>query len=129
MIANTRCGLLMRGLLILSTGILAAGASCPGVCSSNLLTVGLKLGVEVKIGDLDACDWKTLFLNAPALVQYFGVDTQGQTIPQLTDDQAAAIVTFLDNKSIVTLQQLIDAYNSGAIKQSDIPSALFTLIQ
>lgn len=93
----------------------------------SLLTAGTKL-LGQRIGDLTADEWQIIGDNLPALVTQFNIDLQGYSIPVLDDDAAAAIVDFLNDHNIVTVDELVAAYDSGEITADDVPEELVGLL-
>jgi hypothetical protein len=119
-------------LLALATATLfAAGCSVDPRTSNqgggSLLTAATKL-LNHRIGDLTADEWQIVGDNLPALAAQFNVDLQGYEIPVLSDEQAAAIVDFLDVHNINTIEELQTAVESGAITEADIPEELAGLV-
>lgn len=93
----------------------------------TLLSAGSKL-LAGNIRALTADEWQILGDNAPSLASQFGIDLGEFQVPSLTDEQAAAIVDFLNGYEIDTIDELFTAIESGAIDETDIPPELMELI-
>jgi len=118
-------------LFVFGMALLAAVAGCDPRTTNqgggSLISAGLKLA-DHNIGDLTADEWQILVDNAPTLAQQFNVDLGDLEIPTLSDDQAAAIVSFLDEHGIKTIEQFEEKVDSGEITEADIPEELLSLI-
>lgn len=120
-------------LFVLGTAVLMTTTGCvTDARTSNqgggsLLTAATKL-LAHRIGDLTADEWQIVGDSAQVLVDQYNIDLQGYAIPTLTDEAAAAIVDFLDVNNIVTVEELVAAYESGAITLDDVPDELVGLI-
>jgi len=92
------CSILLAGIL----GCPAASTELP-----VSITAPLKLAQGL-IGDLTAAEW--LFLaEAGSSIPGF------PPLPQLTEEQAQAIVTFLDDNNIVTIADLTAKIQAGTV--------------
>jgi hypothetical protein len=118
-------------LLAIGSAALLAGCSVDERTSNqgggSLLSAGTKL-LNHQIGSLTADEWQIIGDNLPALAAQFHVDLQGYEIPVLSDEQAAAIVDFLDAHNIETIEELQVAIESGAITMEDLPDELASLV-
>ncbi|HOB76308.1 MAG TPA: hypothetical protein PKG54_17495 [Phycisphaerae bacterium] len=125
---------LKRGTLgILGALLLAMTTGCVGdPRTSNqgggtLLTAASKLmGGSLK--SMTADEWQILADNLPTLAADFGINLGNLQIPSLTDEQAAAIVDFLNVHDLNTIEQVTQAIQSGAIDEDDIPPELLELL-
>jgi hypothetical protein len=119
-----------RALLVLvGAGVLMTAIGCttdPRTANQGggtLLSASTKL-LNQKIGDLTADEWQIIADNIPALAAQFNIDLHGIQIPDLTDEQAQAIVDFLASHNIVTIDELKVAIESGQFTEADVPVEL-----
>lgn len=112
------------GLLAETGCIGASDARTSNQGGGNLLSAASKL-MEGNIGGLTPDEWQILGDNVPKLAAQYGI--KGINLPVLSDDQAAAIVDFLAAYQISTIDDLVNAIDSGAIGEDDIPPELLEL--
>ncbi len=115
-----------NGIYVLAAAILITTTGCPALVASrtsnqgggNILTVGAKLGSD-SIGTLNPDEWQILTDNAATIAQQYGANLGGiGSIPSLTDAEAAAVVTLLDENGVNTfndLQLLADDIAAGNV--------------
>ncbi|MHC4441649.1 MAG: hypothetical protein ACYTF1_06745 [Planctomycetota bacterium] len=117
------CGLAVMFLLT-TTGCPVADARTNNQGGGSIITAGGKIA-EGSVGDLTADEWQILTDSAPSLAGLLGIELPTDvTIPQLTDEQAAAIVTLLDQHNINTIDELRSAIDNGSITEADLPESL-----
>jgi hypothetical protein len=130
---TTRRNVIFALLFMLGAASLFPAAGCvTDARTSNqgggsLLTAGNKL-LDHQIGELTADEWQIVGDNLPVLAAEYGVNLQGYEIPMLTDEQAAAIVAFLADHNIRTIEELTTAIESGSITEADVPPELTSLL-
>jgi hypothetical protein len=123
------------GLLVLSATILATNAGCPQTTNDtsnqgggSLATVATKLYAQ-RVGDLNPDEWQILVASAPTLAGQFGFDLGDlENLPEPTDEEAAALVAFLDAQGVETfedLSNLVQAILDGTVA---IPAELQSLV-
>ena len=122
-------------LLVLTVATLAGVLGCfADTRTSNqgggsLLTVAAKLAQQ-DVGSLNADEWQILTDNAPTLASYVGADvSQVPDLPELTDEQAQAIVDFLSENNISTFNDLSSLQQMITNGQVTIPDELVGLAE
>jgi len=111
-------------LLITASGCFpAADPRTSNQGGGSIISVGLKLAQQ-NIGDLNADEWQILTDSAPTIAAQYNVDLGAiSELTELSDEQAAAIVQFLDDNSIQTiddLEQLAQQIEAGTIQVPQI---------
>lgn len=118
------------GRLVLAGAILAAAAGCPTLDprtsnqgGGSIATAGAKLAGG-KVGALNPDEWQIVTDSAPAIVSQFGIDLGAlASLPQLSDEQAAAIVALLEENGVNTLddlERLVQAIAAGSVALPDV---------
>lgn len=114
-------------LLTIMGGCTGADPRLSNQGGGSILSAGSKL-VAGNIGDMNPDEWQIVGDNVATLATQFQNELGDVQIPILSDEQAAAIVTFLDQNNLQTLQQLIDAIDSGTLDDAEVPPELLELI-
>ena len=132
--------MLRRGAVIVAAALLVTAIGCfdldPRTSNQgggSLISAGLKIAQD-QIGDLNPDEWQILADNAPTIAAQVGVNLgQLGQLPSLTDDQAAAIVQFLDDNNVRTqedLERLAQQIDAGQVVVPqilvDLGTSLFT---
>ena len=126
------------GLCVLSAIVLTAVVGCPDPRTSNqgggsLLTVATTLlsnPSDPPIGDLNPDELQILTDNLAMLAGQFGYSLpEGATISSLTDEEAQAVVDFLDNNGVTYLSDLENLASSVESGEIELPDALGELAE
>jgi len=126
------------GMCVVSLMVLTLVVGCPDARTSNqgggsIFTIAAKLMSDISnppIGDLNADEWQIVVDQAATLIDMLGITLpDGFTMPdvELTDEEAQAIVDFLDMydvTSVSDLETLIPQIESGEITVPDVLVAL-----
>jgi hypothetical protein len=101
---------------------------CPETRTSNqgggsIVSAASKLAGG-NVGDMTADEWQIAADNLPMLAEFSGIDVSSAQIPQITDEQAQAIVDFLAAYNIRTLEDLY----ALDFEEVEIPEVLQSLV-
>ena len=114
-----------RGICVLAAAILITIAGCAGLDSrtgnqggSNIVSVGLHLANDT-LGAMNPDDWQVLTDNLPQFASTLGIDIGNASLPPMSDDEAAALVAFLDANGANTtedIQSLVAQIEAGTVE-------------
>ncbi len=121
---------MVAGMLLTVTGCPGAGGdSTSNQGGGSIITTGAKIAND-EIGDLNPDEWQIAFKWAPTVADVTGIDlTEYGELPQLSDEEAQAIVDLLDDNDVNTMSeagQLVDQMASGEV---EIPESLMSLYE
>ena len=116
-------------MLALTAALLALVAGCPQADprttnqgGGNIITAGGKLATG-NVGDLNPDEWQVVIDNVEAFTELAEADIGDVEITELSDDEAQAIVDFLDTNGIQTLEDL----ENLDVSELDVPDILADL--
>jgi len=119
---------LRRGSVGVVFGLLPFLTGCPDTRTSNqgggsVVSAASKLAGG-NVGDMTADEWQIASDNLPMLADFAGIDTGGVQIPEISDEQAQAIVDFLQAYDIRTIDDLY----ALDFNEVEIPEVLQSLV-
>ncbi len=117
-----------KALLFGVIGLLPFLAGCPSPRTSNqgggsVVTAAAKLS-SGDVAAMTADEWQIAVDNLPTLAEFTDIDLSEYDIPQLTDEQAQAIVDFIIANNITSLDDIL----ALDINEIEIPEALQSLV-
>ena len=96
---------------------------------ASIFSVGAKLAGD-NIGGLNPDEWQYLTDNADTLAVQFGIDLgQFGDLPELTDEQAQALVDWLAANGVQTQADLRRLFSDAAAGEVEIPEELIDVVE
>lgn len=123
-----------RAVCLFAAGVLITTTGCPMVNTrttnqggGSLITAGTKL-VNNRVGALNPDEWQILTDNAPTIAANFGIDLGVLgSLPQMTDEEASAIVGFLVDNNVMTFEDFDRLVTDIALGRVQVPQELIDL--
>jgi hypothetical protein len=122
------------------TAVALLGGCAPGIStttnsngdSGSVITTGVKL-INDQLGELNSAEWQILVTELPTVVQavpgadQLPVDLANADLPDLTDAQAEALETFLDQQQVESFEDINGLAQDIATGEAQVPAELQSL--
>lgn len=123
-------GLFLIGVLFTATGCPSSGGvSTVNQGGGSIISVASKISGD-DFGGMTADEWQIVTIYAPTLADQFGIDLgEFGDLPILSDEEAEALVEFLDENNVTTytdMQVLAVKIQSGEVV---VPDILMSVVQ